>query len=108
MAHSYKFSGKSLTTTAQTSILTASSGETIIIKSIVLSNNSSNTPTATLEVTDTSASATYKIINTTATTANTAQQLITEPLILEETDILKITMSSTDAVDISMSYLSIT
>ena len=47
-------------------------------------------------------------INTTATTANTAQQLITEPLILEETDILKITMSSTDAVDVSMSYLSIT
>ena len=32
----------------------------------------------------------------------------TEPLILEETDIVKITMSSTDAVDISMSYLSIT
>ena len=108
MAHSYKFSGKALTTTAQTSILTASSGETIIIKSIVLINNSSNTPTATLEVTDTSASATYKIINTTATTANTAQQLITEPLILEETDILKLTMSSTDAVDVSMSYLSIT
>ena len=33
---------------------------------------------------------------------------ITEPLILEETDILKLTMSSTDAVDVSMSYLSIT
>jgi|TARA_R110000824_G_scaffold284831_1_gene473052 hypothetical protein len=108
MAHSYKFSGAALTTTAQTSILTAATGETIILKSIILSNNTANTPTATLEVTDTSASATYKIVNTEGTTANTAEDLISKPLILEPTDILKITMSSTDAVDVTMSYLSIT
>ena len=61
MAHNYKFIGKAFATTAQTSVLTAASGETLIIKSINISNNNSNTPTITLEVTDTSASATYKI-----------------------------------------------
>jgi len=51
---------------------------------------------------------TYKILNTHALTANTAEELITKPLILEETDILKATMSSTDAADLTISYLSIT
>ena len=108
MAHNYKFIGKAFATTAQTSVLTAASGETLIIKSINISNNNSNTPTITLEVTDTSASATYKILNTHTLTANTAEELITKPLILEETDILKATMSSTDAADLTISYLSIT
>ena len=108
MAHNYKFIGKAFATTAQTSVLTAASGETLIIKSINISNNNSNTPTITLEVTDPSASVTYKILNTHALTANTAEELITKPLILEETDILKATMSSTDAADLTISYLSIT
>ena len=34
MAHNYKFIGKAFATTAQTSVLTAASGETLIIKSI--------------------------------------------------------------------------
>ena len=108
MAHNYKFKGQALATVSQTSILTAASDETLIIKSINISNNTANTPTVTLEVTDTSASATYKIINTDALTANTAKELITQPVILEPTDILKATMSSTDAVDITISYLAIT
>ena len=108
MANTYKFKGTPLATVSQTAILTAGAKETIIIKSIRISNNTANTPTVTLDMTDTSASATYKIINTYSLSANTAEELLTEPLVMEQTDILKATMSSTDAVDITVSYLVIT
>ena len=108
MANNYKFTGVALATTAQMAIITAASGENIIIKSIIITNNTANTPTVTLDVTDTSASATYQILRTHALTANTSEELITKPLVLEATDILKATMSSTDSVHIAVSYLVIT
>jgi len=108
MANNYKFTGVALATTDQTAIITAASGENIIIKSIIINNNTANTPTVTLDVTDTSASATYQILRTHALTANTSEELITKPLVLEATDILKATMSSTDSVHIAVSYLVIT
>ena len=45
MANSYKFKGVALATTSETSLLTASAKETLIIKSIRVTNNTSNTPT---------------------------------------------------------------
>ena len=50
MANNYKFTGVALATTAQTAIITAASGENIIIKSIIITNNTANTPTVTLDV----------------------------------------------------------
>ena len=89
-------------------MITISNNCYIIIKSIIITNNTANTPTVTLDVTDTSASATYQILRTHALTANTSEELITKPLVLEATDILKATMSSTDSVHIAVSYLVIT
>ena len=45
MANSYKFKGVALATGSETALLTAASTETIIIKSIIATNNTSNTPT---------------------------------------------------------------
>ena len=80
MANNYKFTGVALATTDQTAVITAASGENIIIKSIIITNN----------------------------TANTSEELITKPLVLEATDILKATMDATDSVHIAVSYLVIT
>ena len=57
MANSYKFKGVALATTDETALLTAASDETIIIRSIRVTNNTSNTPTISLDVSDNSASA---------------------------------------------------
>ena len=108
MANNYKFTGVALATTDQTAIITAASGENIIIKSIIITNNTAHTPTVTLEVTDTSASTTYTILNTYRLTANTSEELLEEPVVLETTDILKATMSSTDSTTVTLSYLVIT
>ena len=107
MAHSYKVIGKTLATTSQTSVLTAASTETLIVRSIRVTNKTSNTPTVTLDVTDTSASATYRFEQTKSLAANTAYELLTQPLVLEASDILKVTMSSTDSTDLVISYLSV-
>ena len=48
------------------------------------------------------------ILRTHALTANTSEELLTKPLVLEAGDILKATMDATDSVHIAVSYLAIT
>ena len=108
MANNYKFKGVALATTDETSLLTATSKETIIIKSILVTNNTSNTPTLSLDVADNSASAEYTILKTQTLSANTAVEILTVPLVLEPSDALKATMSSSDSTHISITYLSVT
>ena len=108
MANSYKFKGVVLATVSETALLTAASDETIIIKSIRITNNTSNTPTASMDLSDNSASAEYTILKTQTLSANTAVELLTVPLVLEASDALKATMSATDSTHIGISYLVIT
>ena len=64
MANNYKFKGVALATTNETALLTAASTETLIIKSIRVTNNTSNTPTLSFDFSDSSASAEYTILKT--------------------------------------------
>ena len=107
MANNYKVKGVNLATTAQTSLLTSAAGRTIIIRSVRISNKSGNTPDITLFVTDNSASATFEYLRTQSLTSHATTEVISKPLVLEENDILKATMSATDSVDIIISYLEI-
>ena len=108
MANSYKFKGVALATTSETALLTAASDETIIIRSVRVTNNTSNTPTVSMDLSDNSASAEYTILRTQTLSANTAVEIIKVPLVLEASDALKATMSSTDSTHIGISYLVIT
>jgi hypothetical protein len=108
MANSYRFLGKALATASETTLVTAASNETIIIKSIRITNNTGNTPTVSMDVADNSASAEFTIFNTKSLTANNSEELLSVPLVLENSDALKVTISSTDSVHIGISYLSIT
>ena len=108
MANSYKFKGVALATTDETALLTAASTETIIIRSIRVTNNTANTPTVSMDLSDNSASTEYIILKTQTLAANTAVELLTVPLVLEASDALKATMSSSDSTHIGISYLVIT
>ena len=109
MANSYKFKGVALATGSETALLTAASEETIIIKSILVTNNTSNTPTLSLDVSDNSASAEYTILKTHTLSANTSGEVFTgSPLVLEASDALKATISSSDSVHFGISYMSVT
>ena len=108
MANSYKFKGVALATVSETALLTAASTETIIIRSIRVTNNTSNTPTISLDVSDNSASAEYTILKTQTLAANTGVELIKVPIVLEASDAIKATISSTDSTHIGISYLVVT
>ena len=105
----YKFHGKTTTTVdSDIGLLSPAANETFIVKSIRVTNNTSNTPTISLDLADNSASAEYTILKTQTLSANTAVELLTVPLVLEASDALKATMSATDSTHIGISYLVIT
>jgi hypothetical protein len=108
MANSYKFKGVALATTDETALLTAASTETLIIKSIRITNNTANTPTVSMDVSDNSASAEYTILKTQTLSANTAVEILTVPLVLEASDAIKATISSSDSIHFGISYMSVT
>ena len=109
MANNYKYKGVELASASETSVLTTATNETIIIKSIRVTNNTGNTPTFSMDLRDSSASNTeYTILKTQSLSANTTVELLTVPLILESSDILKVTASSSDSIHVGISYLSIT
>ena len=108
MANSYKFKGVALATTDETALLTAASTETIIIRSIRVTNNTANTPTVSMDLSDNSASTEYTILKTQTLSANTAVELLSVPLVLEASDALKATVSSSDSVHFGISYMSVT
>ena len=108
MANSYKFKGVALATGSETALLTAASTETIIIRSIRVTNNTSNTPTISLDISDNSASAEYTILKTQTLSANTGIELIKVPLVLEASDAIKATVSGSDSIHFGISYLVIT
>ena len=108
MANNYKFIGVALATTDETALLTAASTETIIIRSIRVTNNTANTPTVSMDLSDNSASTEYTILKTQTLAANTAVEILSVPLVLEASDALKATMSSSDSTHIGISYLVIT
>ena len=108
MANTYKFKGVALATGSETALLTAASDETIIIKSIRVTNNTGNTPTLSFDVSDSSASTEYTILKTQTLAANTAVEILSVPLVLEPSDALKATVSSSDSVHFGISYMSVT
>ena len=108
MANSYKFKGIALATISETALLTAATDETLIIKSIRITNNTASTPTISFDVLDSSASTEYTILKTQTLAANTGIELLSVPLILESSDALKTTISSTDSIHFGISYMSVT
>ncbi len=109
MANQYKFKGVALATTNETSLLTSGSKEVLIVKSIRITNNTGNTPTISMDILDSSQSnAEFTILKTQSLTANSSVEILTVPLVLENSDILKATVSSSDSIHIGISYLNIT
>ena len=102
----YKFLGTTIATDVEQTILTpaiasAGSVETVVIKSFRVTNTTSNAPTITIT------NGSTKIVDTQTLTANTSVEILTLPLIVESGVALKVTISSSDSIDIGVSYLNI-
>ena len=106
MANVYKNAGFNLTTTNLTTVYTVPTDRTTIIKSIQLNNDDASAIQTEISVTDSSASATYKIYHKDLA-ADTTDNGVVAPLVLESGDILKIQVATANKIEGMISYLEI-
>ena len=102
----YKNAKVDLTTTNATAVLTPANATTAVIKSILVSEDSGNADTITLTITDTD-SAVFSLFKVKAVSANTTVELLTQPLVLQDSEILKATAATANRLHLVVSYLEI-
>ena len=107
LANNYKNAKVDLTTTDVTTLYTAPTATTAIFKSILVSDDSGSGDTITLTLTN-SASAVFSIFKTKAVGANATVELLTNPLVVMESEILKVTAAATNRLHVTGSYLEVT
>ena len=95
MPNSYKNAKADLTTTGVTTLYTCPSATTALVKSILVSEDTGNADTITVTITDADA-AVFSLFKVTAIAANTTVELLTEPLVVQENEILKVTAATAD------------
>ena len=105
MANIYKNEKTSLTTTALTSLYTVPSNSRAIVKSLNVAEDAGSTAVVKVTLVD-AAAASFVVDNDVNLTANQKEQVLSEPLIMKESEILKVQASS-GAVDVIASILEI-
>jgi|TARA_R110002020_G_scaffold308866_1_gene524450 hypothetical protein len=107
MANAYKNAKLDLTDTDNETLYTVPTATTTIIKSILVSEDTGATPTITVTLVD-SATAVFSLFKTKALTANGTLELLTNPLVAEESEIIKVQASAGNQLHVVMSFLEIT
>jgi TctA family transporter len=106
MANSFVNKKVDLTTTSVTTIYTVPTATTAVIKSILVSEDTGNADTITVSLTNTS-DAVFSLFKTKAIGANATVELLTAPLVVEESEIIKITAATANRLHVVLSALEI-
>ena len=106
MANLFKNAKVDLTTTNATTLYTCPSATTAIVKSILVSEDSNNADTITLTLTN-SSSAVFSIYKDKAVSAKQTLELLSAPLVVEESEILKVTAATADRIPVVASILEV-
>ena len=109
MAHTYKNSKIDLTTTNATALITVPSGSTIIVKSIIICEDSNNDDSISLTIVNDSS--TFQFLKDAAISAKATIQGMgghNSTLVLVEDDILKAQATTANRLHVITSYLEIT
>ena len=106
MANSFVNKKVDLTTTSVTTLYTVPTATTAVIKSILVSEDSGNADTLTVTITDTTP-AVFSLFKTKSISANGTTELLTGPLVLEESEILKVTAATANRLHVVLSALEV-
>ena len=106
MANSFVNKKADLTSTSATTLYTVPDAATAIIKSILVSEDSGNADTITVTITDT-ASAIFSLFKTKSISANGTTELLSGPLVVEESEIVKVTAATANRLHVVLSALEI-
>jgi hypothetical protein len=109
MANIYKNSKLDLTTNTVTTLYTVPNNSRAIVKSILVSSDSGSTTTITVDLFDgdPASSNKFTLFNVVDIAANASTQLLTEPLIMLEDEVLQVTAADADRLYVVASILEI-
>ena len=105
MANIYKNAKLSLTSSVNTALYTVPSNSRAIVKSILIAEDANSTATAEVTLVDSTATP-YMIDKDVSLSAKGKEQVITEPLVMEESEIIKVDATG-GSVDVIASILEI-
>ena len=106
MANSFINKKVDLTSTSATTLYTVPSATTSVLKSILVSEDSGNADTITITITDASDNV-FSLFKTKSISANATTELLTNPLVLEESEVLKVTEATANRLHVVLSALEI-
>ena len=106
MANTFINKKLDLTATSATNLYTVPSATTSVVKSILVSEDSGNADTITLTLTN--GSSVYSLFKTKSVSANGTVELLTAPLVVQATEILKVTAATANRLHVVASILEIT
>ena len=106
MANTFKNAKVDLSSTSITTLYTWPASTTAIVKSILVSEDSGNADTITLTLT--SGSDVFSLYKVKAVSANATVELLSAPLVVDASEILKVTAATANRLHVVASLLEVT
>jgi len=106
LPNNYKNAKVDLTTTNNTTVYTCPTATQTIVKSILVNDDSGSG--STIDVTLTAGSDVFSLFKTKSITANNTVELLTQPVIIQESEILKVQATNSDRLHVVVSFLEVT
>ena len=106
MANIYKNAKLDLTTTDATTLYSVPSNSRAIVKSVLVCDDSNNGSTITLTLTDASSNV-FVLFDVKTVAGHATEQLLSEPLILQESEVLTATAADANRLHVVASILEI-
>ena len=106
MANSFINAKADLTTTDLTTLYTVPTAKTAVIKSILVSEDAGSGASITVTLVDASSNI-FSLFKTKSISSNTTTELLTQPLVMEESEILKVQASDANELHVIASILEI-
>ena len=106
MANTFVNKKKDLTSTSATTLYTVPSATTAVVKSIIVSEDSGNADTITVTITDTD-DAVFSLFKTKSISANGTSELLSAPLVVAESEVVKVTAATANRLHVVLSALEI-
>ena len=106
MANTFVNKKADLTSTSATTLYTVPTATTAVIKSILVSEDSGNADTITITLTDKDA-AVFSLFSVKAISASGTSELLSQPLVVAESEIVKVTAATANRLHVVLSALEI-
>ena len=106
MSNSFVNAKLDLTTTDDTTLYTTPSANVAIVKSILVSNDAGSACNITVTLTDASSNV-FSLFKTKSIASNATTELLTSPLVVEESETLKVQASDANELHVVASILQI-